>query len=309
MPRRVLLDCDTGTDDAVAVLLAALHPDLELLGVVATWGNAPVEVVTDNTLRVLAHVGRVDVPVFRGLAGPEAAHPAPPGAARPGRERPLALPASPARADDRPAVEWLVETAREVTDPLTVVATGPLSTLAAALGADPQVREMVDELVVMGGGHAVGTVTPSAERNFWHDPVAARNVLTAGLERVVLVTADATSSVALTSADADGLEALGTVAGAAAAAFLRQRLRAQVDRTATPLHDPLAVAYLLDPEVVRLRPLHVDVETRGELTYGRSVIDVQRLADRPANALVALEADRDRFLGVLRRTLARDEQG
>jgi purine nucleosidase/ribosylpyrimidine nucleosidase len=303
MPRRVVLDCDTGTDDAVAVMLAALHPDLELLGVVATWGNASVDVTRENTRRVLAHVGRADVPVLAGLAGPVSDHPAPPDASRPGSEPPLSLPPSPAPRHDGPAVDWLVETAHATAEPLTVVATGPLSSLAAALDADPRVRAAVTELVVMGGGHAVGTVTASAERNFWHDPVAARRVLTAGLERLVLVTADATTSAAFTSSDADRLERLGTPAGAAAATFLRLRLRARPDQEAAALHDPLAVAYLLDPDVVRLRPFHVDVETRGEPTYGRSVMDVQGLGGRPANALVALTADRDRFLAVLERTL------
>jgi inosine-uridine nucleoside N-ribohydrolase len=303
MPRRVLLDCDTGTDDAVAVMLAALHPDLELIGVVATWGNAPVEVTAENTRRVLAHVGRADVPVLTGLAGPVTGHPAPTGASRPGDDGLLPLPASPSRPRERAAVDWLVETCRAATEPLTVVVTGPSSSLAAALDADPHLREAVGELVVMGGGHAVGTVTPSAERNFWHDPVAARRVLSAGLGRLVLVTADATTSVALAATDAAALEGLGTVAGAAAATFLRQRLHAHAPDTATALHDPLAVAYLVDPGVVRLKRLHVDVETRDVPAYGRSLMDVQGTGGRRANALVALEADRDRFLGVLRRTL------
>jgi inosine-uridine nucleoside N-ribohydrolase len=313
MTRRIVLDCDTGTDDAVAIMLAALHPDLDLLGVTTVHGNADVAVTTDNTLRVLDHVGRRDVPVLAGLGSPSAPRPA--GVAvRGGGGRGddvLPLPVATIRAGDQPAVDWLVDLLRDATEQVTLVQTGPLTNLAAVLDADPRLVGAVDELVVLGGTHAVGNVTPSADRNFFDDARAAAGVLGAGFERLLLVTLDATSSVALTGEHAAALRALGTPAGVAAATFHEQRVRDHAAlpsmraRAAAPLHDPLAVAYLLDPSVVRLQPLHVAVETGGLLTYGRSVIDVDGVGGGTPNVHVALTADLDAYWEVLRSTLAR----
>ncbi len=307
---RVVLDCDTGTDDAVAILLAALHPGIDLLAVTTVWGNAPVGVTTDNTLRVLDHVGRSDVPVHVGLDRPLS--PRPVGVVEPedGRASVLPLPAPLSRAAERPAVEWLVDTLRSTTEPTTLVATGPLTNLAAALILDPGVVDAVAELVVLGGAHAVGNVTPSAERNFLHDPTAAALVLEAGFERLVLVTLDATFGTALTSGDGRRLRDLGTPAGTATATLLEQRIRdysalpSMRERHAAPVHDALAVAYVADPAVLDLRHLHVAVETTGRLTYGRSVIDVSEVGGGTPNAWVALAADGPAYVDLLLATFA-----
>ena len=286
MPRRVILDCDTGTDDAIAIMVAALHPQLELVAVTTVWGNADVRVTTENTLRVLRHIGRSDIPVHAGLGGPS--------------ER---------GAPVQPAVEWLVETLRAPTDRVTLVATGPLTNLAAALAAEPRIVDAVDELVVMGGSHAIPGVTPSAERNFWNDPAAASAVLAAGFERLVLVPLDATYAAALTAGDCARLRDLGTPAATAAAAFIAERIRdyrdvaAFGDRQAAPVHDPLTIAYLVAPEVVSFTPARVEVETRDPRTVGRTVMDFGALTADPPNALVALDADATAFRDVLESTL------
>lgn len=293
--RRVVLDCDTGTDDAVAIMLAALHPDLDLLGVAAVWGNVAVEHATDNSLRVLDHVGRSDVPVLRGAAGPLRA--APDAAAR-ARDLPAHLPLPPTRrTDDGDAVTWLVETLRAATAPVTLVPTGPLTTIALALRADPGLVDAVDEVVMMGGGHARGNVTPSADRNVWCDAQAAHEVLTAGFDRLVMVTLDATLQARATADDCARWRALGTPAGAAAAALVEERL-VQYDGPA-PVHDPLTVAYLLDPEVVTLRHVHVAVELTGTLTYGRTVLDLDGVDGGTPNAHVALDVDAGRYRDLL----------
>jgi inosine-uridine nucleoside N-ribohydrolase len=305
--RPVVLDCDTGTDDAVAIMLAALHPDLDLLGVLAVWGNVDVAHTCDNSLRVLDHVGRSDVPVFLGAAGPLRQAP---DAARRHRTLPphLPLPATSRRAAERPAVAWLVETLRATTRPLTLVATGPLTNLATALAAAPDLVDAVEEVVVMGGGHAISNVTPSADRNVWCDAEAARVVLAAGFPRLVMVTLDATHQALVDAGHCARLRALGTPAGTAAAALAEERIEQYVGLgdlrgDAAPLHDPLTVAYLVAPDVVTLRHLHVEVETSGELTYGRTVIDVHDVDHAAPNAHVALTADADRFLDVLVTTL------
>ncbi|HET7476306.1 MAG TPA: nucleoside hydrolase [Dermatophilaceae bacterium] len=311
MTRPVLLDCDTGTDDAVAIMMAALCPQLHLLGVSTVWGNQDVADTTANTLAVLEHVGRADVPVFRGLAGPRAPRlvPLPPYAA-PHR---LPLPAAAGREQDMPAVDWLV--ARMRSGGLTVVATGPLTNLAAAVAADPGAVAGVAELVVLGGAHAVGNVTPSADRNFWNDPAAAAAVLAAPWRRLVLLTLDATYGAPFTAPQGAALAALGTPAAVAAATLLAERITSysQVpgmrERTAAPVHDALAVAYLMDPDVVSLRPVHVAVETQGRLTYGRSVLDLDGITGGPPNAHVALRADGERFFHLVCGALGRRAGG
>lgn len=297
--RRVVLDCDTGTDDAVAIMLAALHPDLELLGVTSVWGNVAVEHTTDNALRVLDHVGRRDLPVLRGADRPLGQ--APDATAR-ARHLPPHLPLPPTdRTASGGAVEWLVETLRAATTTVTLVATGPLTNVALAVAADPTLVDSVTELVLMGGGHARSNVTPSAERNVWWDAPAAQSVLDAGFGRLVMITLDATLGTRATADDCARWRALGTPAGSAAAALVEERL-VQYGGPA-PVHDPLTVTYLLDPEVVTLDHAHVAVETTGTLTYGRTVMDLDRVDGRTPNAHVALRADARRYLDLLTATL------
>lgn len=311
-PTRVILDCDTGTDDAVAIMLAALHPDVELVGVTTVFGNAAVAVTTDNTLRVLDHIGRSDVPVFAGLDRPLSPRPVDVTVedSDDGRSPYLPIPPPASTARDEPAVEWLVATLRTATDRLTLVPTGPLTNIAAALTVDPRLVDAVAEVVVLGGAHAVGNVTPSADRNLWNDPSAAGVVLAAGFERLVLVTLDATFGAALTAEDGRRLDDLGTPAGTAAATFHRERIRDYAalprmrERGAAPMHDPLTVAYLVDRSILTLRHLHVAVETAGRLTFGRSVIDVDEVGGGAPNAHVALEADAERYVDLLRTTFA-----
>ena len=285
----VVLDCDTGTDDAVAIMLAALHPGLDLLGVTTVFGNLAVADTTDNTRRVLDEVGRSGVPVHRGASS----------ALPPGRRVPKAS----------LAVDWLVETLRATTRPVTLVPTGPLTNVALALAADPRIVDAVDQLVMMGGSHAIPNVTPHAERNVWNDPVAADSVLRAGFRRLVMVTLDATHQAPLDHDDCDRLRRLGTPAGVATADLVEERIEQYAGwgppgaRPAAPVHDPVTVAYLVEPDVVTLRHLHVAVETTEGPTCGRTVIDVDGVTSRPPNAHVALTADRDRFVGVLLSTL------
>lgn len=273
--RPVVLDCDTGADDAVAIMLTALAPELELLGVTTVFGNHPVAETTANTAAVLALLG-VDAAVVPGLAGP-----------------------GPGRA---PAVDWLVSTLRA--GGVTLVATGPLSNVAAALTAAPDLVEAVDELVVMGGTHAVTTgVTGYAERNVWADPEAADAVLRAGFRRLTLVTMDAAYDALLGPDDVAALRALGTPAATAAADFVEDRIAEHGGRAGgrAPVPDPLAVAHLLDPVVLAPVDARVTVELADRERRGRTVIG----GSGPPNARVALGCDRARFLALLGDRLGR----
>ncbi|QFU93030.1 nucleoside hydrolase [Amycolatopsis sp. YIM 10] len=316
MARRLILDVDTGTDDAVAIMHAALHPDLELVGITTVNGNVGLAHTTDNTLRVLDVIGRSDVPVHPGLAHPIARRGFP-GQKHYERDTDrdmhgtsLPLPEARSKARDVTAVEYLLETLRSATSQLTLVPVGPLSNIATVLAIDPSVVDAVDELVVMGGAHAYGNVTPSAEFNVWADPEAAAVVFAAGFERLTLVPLDATHQALITRGDCEALAALGTPAGAAAADLITRRIDAYragggvSAEDAAPVHDAVCTAYLVRPDIITTRHLHVDVETDGPLTVGRTVIDTRPNATGTPNAHVAFTADPAILVDTLTKTFA-----
>ncbi|SEG99226.1 purine nucleosidase/ribosylpyrimidine nucleosidase [Nonomuraea solani] len=301
MSRKVILDVDTGTDDAVAIMFAALHPDLDLIGVTTVNGNVPLENTTDNTLRVLDWIGRSDVPVFAGLARPIARLDFPfdkhferdSGNDPHGSALPIPEPRS--TRQDTGAVEFLVETLRSATEPITLVPVGPLSNIATVLAIDPALTDAVDEIVIMGGGHAVTNVTASAEFNIWADPEAANMVFSAGFRRLTLVPLDATYQALVTRDTCARLEKSATPAGIGAARFISRRIDAY-DGTVTtagaaPVHDVVCTAYLVRPEVITTRRLHVTVDTTSPLTVGRTVMDTRLGSTQEPNADVAFGAD------------------
>jgi inosine-uridine nucleoside N-ribohydrolase len=316
MTRKVILDVDTGTDDAVAIMFAALHPDLDLVAVTTVNGNASLHVTTDNTLRVLSHIGRPDIPVFPGLAGPIARRGFPgslhfaQGSSNDMHGGSLPLPPTHTQAQATGAVEFLVETLRSTTEQITLVPVGPLSNIATALSLDPSIIEAVDNLVIMGGAHNYGNVTPSAEFNIWTDPEAAHIVLTAGFEHLTLITLDATHQALITRADCASFAGLDTPAGRAAAELITRRIDAYsanhgalLDQTA-PVHDALCTAYLVRPDIVTTRHLHVAVETISQLSIGRTIIDTRPNATGTPNAHVAFSTDASLFVELLTSVLS-----
>jgi len=313
--RKLILDVDTGTDDAVAIMLAALHPALELVGVTTVNGNVPVQNCTDNTLRTLDFIGRGDIPVFEGLNRPLVRPDFPiPRALKKstgvhGLELPLPAPTS--RKQSRHAVEFLIETYRAATDEIVLVPTGPLSNIAAAIALDPGFVERVPEVVLMGGAHDHGNVTPSAEFNLWADPDASASVFAAGFRKLVCVPLDATHEALVSLDDVAAMEAMGTPAGTGAARFIGRRIHAydanqpMKERGAAPVHDALCVAYLIDPCVISTEFRHVAVETMGGLTVGRTVVDRNFRGEAAPNCHFALHADRGKFVSMMLETFSR----
>jgi inosine-uridine nucleoside N-ribohydrolase len=314
VPRKLILDVDTGTDDAVALMLAALHPDLELVAATTVNGNAPVDYCTENSLRVFDHIG-VPVPVYEGVAKPieRDDFPIPRSDVRSSRDVHggyLDIPPSRSTKRSRGAVDFLIETYRAATDEIVLVAVGPMSNVATALLKEPRLKELIPELVIMGGANRYGNVTPRAEFNAWADPEASRIVLNSGVRKITLVPLDATHQALVSLDDCAMLRALGTPAGDAAATFIERRIHGY-DTTqpmkrpnAAPVHDALAVASLIDRSVISTRRLHVDVETKGELTVGETVIDTNFRSGREPNVDVAFDADERMFVGLLLETFA-----
>jgi inosine-uridine nucleoside N-ribohydrolase len=294
---RFVLDCDTGSDDAVAILAAAGHPGLEPAAVTTVNGNVAVEHVTDNTLRVLDLAG-LDVPVFAGAARPLVRPdlPVPRRALNKDsdfQKHGLGLPEAVSVRREGHAVPFLVDFFMdEANADATLVATGPLTNIALALALEPRLSARIPRLVLMGGAHGNGNVTAAAEFNLWADPDAAQAVLGAGIREVVVVPLDATHSAPLTAEDCAAFES--SALGAAASGLIRHRLatdRAALAAGAAPVHDPMCVAYLVRPDLfTETVEAHVSVETAGARTLGELLVDTRPWRPEPANATVALRA-------------------
>lgn len=319
MTIRLVLDCDPGTDDAFAIMLAALHPTTELLAVSTVNGNVALPHATENALRVLDHIG-ARVPVFAGAHRPLALTDLPVPRHVLNADNPkfqvaeLALPPSRSTVQDVPAVQMLIDTYLDPANAdVVLVAIGPLTNVALALRQEPRLAANIPRLVLMGGAHVGGNVTATAEFNLWADAEAARAVFAAGLREIVVLPLDATHSAPLTLADCEAFAALGTPAGDAAAMLLRHRIaHDQTPDTlkgepSAPVHDPLCVAYLIRPDVVTSSgTFPVTVETAGELTLGQLIVDTRAWSRDPVTATVAFSASARVFREVLLEAFAHD---
>ena len=303
----LILDVDTGIDDALGLLYALSRPDMRLLGVAAVAGNVSLAKAARNTRAVLALAGRGDVPVWPGAAAPLLGHIGDAsdihGASGLGDG---VLPEPPPAASAPNAVDALLAASYANAGELVLVATGPLTNIALALALDPELPRRLMRFVVMGGAFAVGgNVTAAAEFNIWHDPEAARMVFRAFAEEdsapTILVGLDVTRQCLLSEADLAELTATCACApsGPQLTTFLQDAARHYFELMesrgrprALVMHDPLAVAVAFDPSLVVTRALPVDVETRGELTRGQTVADFRGMKGRLG---VALEVDATRF--------------
>jgi inosine-uridine nucleoside N-ribohydrolase len=315
VPTKLILDVDTGTDDAVALMFAALHPDLELVAATTVNGNVPVDLCTENSLRVFDAIG-ADVPVYEGARRPmlRPDFPVPRAATMVSGIHGgyLDLPPARSRQQRERAVDFLVDTymSSEGTD-IVLVPVGPLTNIAMAMTVEPRIVERIPRTIIMGGGHEVGNVTPAAEFNIWADPEAAKVVLTSGVRNLTLVPLDATHKALITLDDCRRLRGLGTPAGDAAATVIERRIagygasQPMAIPDAAPVHDALCVAAIVDPSVITTAPFHADVETTGELTVGRTVIDTHRRRGLEPTMEVALDADAEKFARMMMETFAR----
>jgi pyrimidine-specific ribonucleoside hydrolase len=310
------LDCDPGHDDALAILLAVRHFDVR--GITTVAGNVDVERTTINARRVV-DLAALRLPIARGCASPLIA---------PSRHVPeihgssgldgYDFPRPRAPIDSRHAVEFLIETVR-AEEGLAVIATGPLTNLAVALRRAPEIAGRIREISIMGGSVTVGNSTAAAEFNVWCDPEAADIVFRSGIP-LWMCGLNLTRQAGLDAAAIARLERLNTRTARAMAAVLRvylRNLRKGFGASSASLHDPCAVAILLDPPVISWVPMHVAVELRGEQTRGMTVCDARHVrAFNPAaveggrprgaapNANVATGLDHAAFVRLIEDALA-----
>ena len=307
MRTRVILDCDPGHDDAIALLLALASPELEVAGVTTVSGNTSVENGTRNALKILELAGRTDVPVAAGAERPLV------------RERFAAkdvhgesgldgpeLPEPKARAIQRHAVDFMAETIVAVPDNTTLVPVGPLTNIALLLALHPRVTERIERIVLMGGAVAEGNVTPAAEFNVWADPEAARRVFESGLD-VTMVGLDVTHQARVGPADFERLRAGGRVGTVVAELleFYGAFHRRIYGFDGSPIHDAVAVAHIIRGDILQTEQRHVAVDTESRLSRGRTLVDVWRRTGNEPNAHVGLAIDSDAFRELLFERLAR----
>ncbi len=304
-PTPVILDVDPGHDDALALMLACGAPELEVRAVTTVAGNVPLGKTTRNALRVLALIGRGDVPVGVGAEAPLARplHTAENIHGESGLDGPeLAEPTF--APDGRGAVRLMADLVEASAEPITLVPTGPLTNVATFLEEHPRLKNNISRIVLMGGSMGLGNTTPAAEFNVYVDPEAARIVFESGLP-ITMVGLDVTHEAGAGPEAIERLRALGPVGEVAAelVTFFAGTYRKVYGSDAPPIHDAVAVAAVVEPGILKTRPMRVEIECESQLTRGETICDLHGIWSRPPNAEVALELDREAFFEVLYRSL------
>jgi len=294
---KILLDCDPGHDDAIALLLALASPELELLGVTTVAGNQTLDKTTANALRLLEFAGRGDIPVAAGADRPLV------------REQYVAsyvhgetgldgpdLPPAQGSPLEQHAVDFLADAIRETGGKVTLVPTGPLTNVALLLALHPDARP--ERIVLMGGAIAEGNVTPAAEFNIWADPEAAARVFASGLD-VTMVGLDVTHQALFTPAHVGRLAGRVGRMVAELLEFYGHFHKQVYNFDGSPIHDAVAVAHVIREDLVKTEHLNTEIDVESELCRGRTVVDVWRRSGRDPNSHVGVDIDADGFLELL----------
>lgn len=310
--RPIIIDCDPGQDDAIAILMALASPEeLHVLGITCVAGNVPLTHTEKNARRICELAGRLDMPVFAGCPRPllQPLRTATKVHGWTGLDG-CGLPEETAMPlQGRHAVDFIVDTCLSGEDrAITICALGPMTNLAVAIVKEPRIVPKIESVVFMGGAaFGLGNVTPAAEFNIGADPHAARIVLEAGLD-AVMFGLDVTHQAITTPARLDAIRAIETPVGRAATGMLTFYDRNNPERyggPGGPLHDPCVIAWLLKPELFRGKRAHVAVETDSALSMGRTVVDWWGVTDAAPNATVMDRLDANGFYALLLDRLAR----
>jgi len=312
--KKIILDCDPGHDDAVAILLALASPkEIELLGITCVAGNVPLDRTRINALRVCELVERTDISVYSGCERPlvrflvtaEQVH------GQTGLDLPdgSTLPEPTTALATGHAVDFIIETLMaHPAGSITLCPTGPLTNIALAMVREPAITTRIGEIVLMGGAAITpGNVTPSAEFNIYVDPHAADVVFSSGAP-LVMMGLDVTHQVLVTQERKEAIQSLGNRAGATVADLLTFYCSHDLEKYAMnggPLHDPCVIAHLIDDTLFDLKHVNVVIETGSPLALGETVADWWGVTDRPANCRVAHYANHERFFALLTERLAR----
>lgn len=319
--RKLIMDVDTGSDDAIAMLVALLSAEeFEVLGICPVNGNLPLKNVIDNTLRVVDVCGVGDrIPVIPGCNTPMVATLDP---NRPKRRRShqgtdedgnpityhtpqLPLPDPISKPLDDHAPIWYVHTLMNQTEKVIIALLGPMTNLAMALRIEPRISEHIEEIVFMGGAHGNNNCTPAAEFNIFTDPEAAQIVFTSGI-KLTMMPLDATYKANFRPRHIDFFKAWNTQVGDFLSAEVASRIKAYNimqplhEPDIAPFHDALTIAYLIDPTVITsIKHMRVDVDCSGGRADGRTICDTRYRPDEEKNVYVCFDVDEEKYVNLL----------
>lgn len=307
MTTKIILDCDPGHDDALAMMLAIANPEIDLLAVTTSAGNQTPEKTLNNAMRLLTLMHHQEIPVAGGNRTPllkplETAGNVHGKSGLDGAE----LPDPDFDVQPLTAIELMAQTLQNSDTPVTLVVTGPMTNAALFLRVYPGLKSKIDRIVYMGGAMGLGNWTPSVEFNIYVDPEAAKIVMNAGIP-LVMAPLNVTHKAQILKPEID---AIGQIDNPVAHAFTGLLNFFEIYHEnpkwgfqGAPLHDPCTITWLIHPEWFKTELMNVDVETAGELTRGETVCDYYELTGKPKNTEVLLDIDREAFIGFIEDSL------
>jgi purine nucleosidase len=294
---KIILDCDPGHDDAVAIMLAAINPKIELLGITVVAGNQKLEKTVNNALKVCNHLN-LNVPVYSGMSRPMI------------REQLIAddihgetgldgpkFEELKIKAENKHAVNFIIDTLMNSDEKITLVPTGPLTNIGMAIRFEPKIIEKINRIVLMGGSYQLGNMTPAAEFNILADPDAAHIVFSSGV-KLVMMGLDLTRQASATKEVVEKIKSLNNKASKLFVDLMEFFAASQKNVfgwTAPPVHDPTTIAYIIDPECIEVKPMFCEIELWSERSYGRTLCDYFGILKKKPNVDVAVKLDFDRF--------------
>lgn len=299
--RKVILDCDPGHDDAVAIILAGIDPAIELLGITIVSGNQVLEKTVTNALNVVQKLG-LSVPVYPGCGGPMVREKmiASDIHGETGLDGPVFPPLS-LEPENKHAVSFLIDAFLKSDKKITMVTTGPMTNLAMALRLAPQIANNIEEIVLMGGAYTNGNVTPAAEFNIVADAEAAYVCFTSGIP-ITMVGLDVTRKALCYPNVVERMRAVGNSASELFCdlmTFFNRTQKQVFGWEGGPLHDPVTIAYLIDSSVIKTIPAHASVDIRSTESYGRTNIDIFGYQKQTPNIRVAVDIDVAKFWDII----------
>lgn len=298
---KIILDCDPGHDDAVAMMIAAISPKIDLLGITVVAGNQKLEKTVKNALKVCNHLN-LNVPVYSGMSRPMI------------REQVIADDIHGETGLDGPvfeevkievekkhAVNFIIDTLMNSEEKITLVPTGPLTNIAMAMRFEPRIIEKIKRIILMGGAYQLGNITPAAEFNILADPDAAHVVFTSGTD-LTMMGLDLTRQAQATSEIIDKIKSLNNKASELFVdlmEFFASTQKEVFGWPAPPVHDPTTIAYIIDPSCIEVKPMFCEVEIWSERSYGRTLCDYFGILKKKPNVDVAVKLDFDKFWNII----------
>ena len=310
MKKKIILDCDPGHDDAVAIMLAAAHDDIEILGITCVAGNATLDNTKKNALKVCSLIGATDLPIFAGAEQPlhyelvtaEHVH----GKSGLDTEGQTINILEGYNIEEMHAVDFIINTCHRESEPIYLCPMGPLTNIALALQKDPTIKPKIKEIVFMGGASmCLGNITPAAEFNIYVDPHAANVILNSGV-KTVMIGLDVTHKVNVNDTiinDIKSNQNKSSILFADLMNFYSKTHRRVFGIDESPLHDPCVIGYLIDEKMFNGKFVNVQVEEKSYLTRGKTVTDWMNVTNRKPNCHVMLNADHKTFFSILKNEL------